>query len=424
MNVNFLDSIITANGYLNYSKEKYHFNIITNLILEKLQIVSNIIKDYNPYGQINSKLSVSDKEIKGALSLENISAFISQLGEFKNINSTIDINSINNIKIPSLTGDLNGYPFHANLSYLTVQDHSDIVLNFKADKFIGKMSKETKNETVQKEKTLKENNQKNSSKKTHYFNVKANCNINFLDVPFLRTNKVLFDMDIANITPDFENIKGYLKLDSNGGIIKDIYKLTEANAITKVLFLSLKVISNVINTLDVLDLLNSLASILNSKDDITKENEAIVHHQKIDGKIEFSSFLTKLDFLNGNAKFDKCSFVSNLLSFRVKGNMNFKENFLNITVFTAPGAHKVDGIMPLTMKIRGTMDNPKGSLSLLGSVSSLVGDMLMKNIVSDNLKKGVFALFGLKKNDKTGNEIKESVTGSTTTAIPSNIETK
>jgi hypothetical protein len=70
------------------------------------------------------------------------------------------------------------------------------------------------------------------------------------------------------------------------------------------------------------------------------------------------------------------------------------------------------------------MDNPKGSLSLLGSVSSLVGDMLMKNIVSDKLKKGVFALFGLKKNDEKGNEIKESVTISTTTAIPLDIETK
>ena len=424
LNVNILDSTITANGHLNYSQQKYHFNVVANLILEKLQTISNLITPYKPCGQINSKLSVSNKEIKGFLSLENVCAFTSQLGDFKNINSKIDINSINNIKIPSLTGELNGYPFYANLSYLTVQDHSDIILNFKADKFIGKMSKETTNETVQKEKTVKENNQENSSKKTHSYNIKAHCNINFLDVPFLRANKMLFDMDIENITPGFKNIKGFLKLDSNNGIIKDIYKLTEANAITKGLFLSLKVISNVINTLDVLDLLNSLASILNSKDDITKENEAIVHHQKIDGKIEFSSFLTKLDFLNGNAKFDKCSFVSNLLSFRVKGNMNFKENFLNMTVFTAPGAHKVDGIMPLTMKIRGTMDNPKGSLSLLGSVSSLVGDMLMKNIVSDNLKKGVFALFGLKKNDKTGNEIKESVTGSTTTAIPSNIETK
>ena len=108
LNVNILDSTITANGHLNYSQQKYHFNVVANLILEKLQTISNLITPYKPCGQINSKLSVSNKEIKGFLSLENVCAFTSQLGDFKNINSKIDINSINNIKIPSLTGELNG----------------------------------------------------------------------------------------------------------------------------------------------------------------------------------------------------------------------------------------------------------------------------------------------------------------------------
>jgi hypothetical protein len=97
--------------------------------------------------------------------------------------------------------------------------------------------------------------------------------------------------------------------------------------------------------------------------------------------------------------------------------MNFKENAIDMTVFTAPGEHEVDGIMPLTMKIGGTMDEPKGSLSLLGSVSALVGDMLTKNVVADKLKKGFSALFGLKKNDEQGNEIKEEVNTSSSTAV-------
>lgn len=423
LNVNLLDSTIDANGYLNYSKMNYNFNVIINLILEKLQPVAKLIETYKPSGQINSELTVSDTEIKGFLSLANVCAFTPQLGDFKNINSKIDINSINDIKMPSLTGELNGYPFKANLSYLMAQDHGDIVLGFKADKFIGKMTKEeAQKESAQKEEpkketeeTTTENKQEESSSKLPPFNVKADCNINFLDIPFLRANNLMFNMDIANITPGFHNIKGYLKLDSSNGLIKNIYKLTEANAITKGLFLSLKIISDVINALNVLDLLSSLGSVLNSKDDATKENEAIVEHQKIDGQIEFSSFLTKLDFSNGNAKFDKCSFVSNLLSFRVTGDMNFQEQAIDMTVYAAPGSHEVDGIMPLTMKIGGTMDEPKGSLSLLGSISSLVGDMLTKNVVSDKLKKGFSALFGLKKNDENGNEIKEEVNTSSAT---------
>lgn len=427
LNVNILDSTISANGYLNYSKMNYNFNVIINLILEKLQPITKLIETYKPTGLINSELTVSDTEIKGFLSLENVCAFTPQMGDFKNINSKIDINSINDIKMPSLTGELNGYPFNANFSYLMAEDHGDIVLGFKADKFIGKMSEDAQ----KKEEPAKENNttntqdnQEKSSSSLPPFNVKADCNINFLDVPFLRANNVLFNMDISNVTPGFQNIKGYLKLDSSNGLIKDIYKLTEANAITKGLFLSLKIISDVINALNVLDLLSSLGSVLNSKDDATKENEAIVEHQKIDGQIEFSSFLTKLDFSKGNAKFDKCSFVSNLLSFRVTGDMNFRENILDMTVFAAPGSHEVDGIMPLTMNIGGTMDEPKGSLSLLGSISSLVGDMLTKNVVSDKLKKGFSALFGLKKNDENGNEIKEEVSTSSATTVSTATVTK
>lgn len=427
LNVNILDSTISANGYLNYSKMNYNFNVIINLILEKLQPITKLIETYKPTGLINSELTVSDTEIKGFLSLENVCAFTPQMGDFKNINSKIEINSINDIKMPSLTGELNGYPFNANFSYLMAEDHGDIVLGFKADKFIGKMSEDAQ----KKEEPAKENNttntqdnQEKSSSSLPPFNVKADCNINFLDVPFLRANNVLFNMDISNVTPGFQNIKGYLKLDSSNGLIKDIYKLTEANAITKGLFLSLKIISDVINALNVLDLLSSLGSVLNSKDDATKENEAIVEHQKIDGQIEFSSFLTKLDFSKGNAKFDKCSFVSNLLSFRVTGDMNFRENILDMTVFAAPGSHEVDGIMPLTMNIGGTMDEPKGSLSLLGSISSLVGDMLTKNVVSDKLKKGFSALFGLKKNDENGNEIKEEVSTSSATTVSTATVTK
>lgn len=431
LNVNILDSTISANGYLNYSKMNYNFNVIINLILEKLQPITKLIETYKPTGLINSELTVSDTEIKGFLSLENVCAFTPQMGDFKNINSKIDINSINDIKMPSLTGELNGYPFNANFSYLMAENHGDIVLGFKADKFIGKMSEDAQKESKQKEEPAKENNttntkdnQEKSSSSLPPFNVKADCNINFLDVPFLRANNVLFNMDISNVTPGFQNIKGYLKLDSSDGLIKDIYKLTEANAITKGLFLSLKIISDVINALNVLDLLSSLGSVLNSKDEATKENEAIVEHQKIDGQIEFSSFLTKLDFSKGNAKFDKCSFVSNLLSFRVTGDMNFRENILDMTVFAAPGSHEVDGIMPLTMNIGGTMDEPKGSLSLLGSISSLVGDMLTKNVVSDKLKKGFSALFGLKKNDENGKEIKEEVNTSSATTVSTATVTK
>ena len=138
------------------------------------------------------------------------------------------------------------------------------------------------------------------------------------------------------------------------------------------------------------------------------EEHAQEQNKKIDGKIDFLSFITSINFENGKGTFDKCSFVSNLLSFKVTGEMNFKDDLLKMTVNAAPGRHEDDGIMPLTMKIGGTMEEPSGSLSLLGSVTTLVGDALMKNVVSSSLKSGFTKLLGLKKHDENGNEIVES----------------
>ena len=97
--------------------------------------------------------------------------------------------------------------------------------------------------------------------------------------------------------------------------------------------------------------------------------------------------------------------------------MNFKKDSLNMTVNAAPGRHEDDGIMPLTMKIGGTMEEPSGSLSLLGSITNLVGDALLKNVVSSKLKTGFTKLLGLKKHDENGNDIIESTGTVSTEAV-------
>ena len=152
-------------------------------------------------------------------------------------------------------------------------------------------------------------------------------------------------------------------------------------------------------------------------EEITEEH-AQEQSKKLDGKIDFLTFITSINFEEGNGVLDKCSFVSNLLSFKVTGEMNFKKDLLKMTVNAAPGRHEDDGIMPLTMKIGGTMEEPSGSLSLLGSVTTLVGDVLMKNAVSDTLKSGFTKLLGLKKHDENGNEIPEPETPADTETLP------
>jgi AsmA protein len=431
-NINLLDSNITAKGNLNYGKKdlEYDINVIINLILENFHKVTKLIHPYNPTGKIEGNVNVTNKEsvLSGECLLINISAFTPQLGDFSEINSKIQINTISDIKIPSLTGKLNKYPFKSSASYVMGKEKGSITANLTADRVYGKMSKEYEKEADQKAEQTKQEAAQEPKKEVPAnkpaetkssmtpLDILVTANIKDLDVPFFMGKNINFKMDMQKVTTDLNAVVGTLDLSTDNGIIKDIYKLTESNVVIKGLFLSLKIVSDVINALNVLDILNTLGSaIFSSKDKNENETEMTEEHAqaqqtKIDGKIDFVSFVTSLKFENGKGTFNKCSFVSNLLSFKVGGEMDFKEDKLKMTVNAAPGKHEDDGIMPLTMKIGGTMEEPSGSLSLLGSVTNLVGDALTKNIVSSTLKSGFIKLLGLKKHDENGNEIKEEST--------------
>jgi AsmA protein len=433
LDVNVLESTINASGNLNYGKEEleYDINVVINFILDKIHKVSSLINPYNPTGKIQANLNVTNKSsvISGTASLIDVCAFTPQLGNFTAINSQININNINDIKIPELTGKLNKYPFKSSAVYVIEKDKGTIKADFTADRFYGKMDKKYEEEMKKKdeenkikqemqEKEAKENTEPKEETKTDFplppLDILATVNIKDLDVPFFMGKDINFKMDMKKVTPDLNAVIGTLDLSTDNGVIKDIYKLTESNVVIKGLFLSLKIVSDVINALNVLDILNSIGSaIVSSKEEDTNATEMTEEHaqeqnKKIDGKIDFISFITSINFEHGKGTFNKCSFVSNLLSFKVGGEMNFKDNLLKMTVNAAPGRHEDDGIMPLTMKIGGTMDEPSGSLSLLGSVTTLVGDALMKNVVSSNLKAGFTKLLGLKKHDEQGNDIIES----------------
>ncbi|MCR4663160.1 MAG: AsmA family protein [Endomicrobiaceae bacterium] len=432
LDIEVLDSTINVNGNLNYGKEEleYNLNVIINFILDKIYEVSKLINPYNPTGKIQANLNVTNKAsvVSGTVSLVDISAFTPQLGNFTEINSQININNINDIKIPELTGKLNKYPFKSSAVYVIEEEKGTINVDFTADRFYGKMDKEYEKdinkraeeniiEQEMKEKEATEN-AVNGNQKSDFplppLDISASVKIKDLDVPFFMGKDINFKMNMKKVTPDLNAVIGTLELSTDNGIIKDIYKLTESNVVIKGLFLSLKIVSDVINALNVLDILNSIGSaIISSKKEDTNATEMTEEHaqeqnKKLEGKIDFLSFITSINFEHGKGTFKKCSFVSNLLSFKVGGEMNFKDNLLNMTVNAAPGRHEDDGIMPLTMKIGGTMDKPSGSLSLLGSITNLVGDALLKNVVSSKLKSGFTKLLGLKKHDEKGNEITES----------------
>ena len=208
-----------------------------------------------------------------------------------------------------------------------------------------------------------------------------------VSVPYFYAKSVAIHTRLTGITAELDKADGTAEMQIGEGEIQDIYKLTQANSVTKAMFLSLSVVSRVINSLNVVDLLSKLMP--GGKEQMPEK--------KTDGKLAFESFSGALKFNKGVMEMTKGSFVSDLMSLKISGTTNFRNGVLDMQVNAAPGKHYDTGIMPITLKIGGTVDEPKGSLSMLGSAAALVTQAVGNNFASNAVKKGVGGIFGLFK---------------------------
>lgn len=208
-----------------------------------------------------------------------------------------------------------------------------------------------------------------------------------VSVPYFYAKSVDINTRLTGITAELDKADGTAEMQIGEGEIQDIYKLTQANSVTKAMFLSLSVVSRVINSLNVVDLLSKLMP----------GDKEQMPEKKTDGKLAFESFSGALKFNKGVMEMTKGSFVSDFMSLKISGTTNFRNGVLDMQVNAAPGKHYDTGIMPITLKIGGTVDEPKGSLSMLGSAAALVTQAVGNNFASNAVKKGVGGFFGLFK---------------------------
>ena len=227
-----------------------------------------------------------------------------------------------------------------------------------------------------------------------------------VSVPYFYAKSVDIHTRLTGITAELDKADGTVDMQIGEGEIQDIYKLTQANSVTKAMFLSLSVVSRVINSLNVVDLLSKLMP----------GDKEQMPEKKTDGKLAFESFSGALKFNKGVMEMTKGSLVSDFMSLKISGTTNFRNGVLDMQVNAAPGKHYDTGIMPITLKIGGTVDEPKGSLSMLGSAAALVTQAVGNNFASNAVKKGVGGFFGLfkKKQDAPA----ESFPGQEDTFVP------
>lgn len=405
---------ITAQGAVPWANNELDLTTKATVQLDDLAEVFPLAKPYNLGGKITLNATAAAQKISAKAAWLAGKLRVAQAGDFSELQVILDGEEHAGWKdgkgTLEINGELNGEPFETKLSF--TQTPKKIMANLKASArrlVLPPAEKSAKNSSQ----LVAQNN--TSLQKSAWplppITAQADVQIMSLDAPYLRGNDLDFKLDMSGITPRLNQAHGTLALSIADGQITDLYHLTDSNALMKVLFMSLNVVGKVFNSLDVLSVLGGLTetSKQDEADEVIKiipdENGEMIavkvpaHARKVDGKLAYDKFVTDVQFDTGVATVKKGSFVSDMMSFNVSGTTNFKTEKIDMTVHAAPGKHDTDGVMPLTLKIGGTVSEPSGSMSVVGSVTSLVTQGVTNNFASRAVKKGVGGVLGLFQKD-------------------------
>ena len=358
-NIKLSDSLADIKGNINWNNNKsfiYNLNLNLNLLLDN--IGKNFPK-YNLSGQLKSNAVVSNSNFSGTLNCKNLAFEYLTLAKVSKLNLDLSAKSKNNITVSKLNGIFNGGKFNGDGSYI----NNDIKVNFIMDKLVinkstqtvatkqenkkqdEKNQKEQKQETQKKE-TTKQTSQKSSASKN--FNVYSDIKISQIDVPYLTSKEATLKSSIKNVGNSLAKANGTFDLTISSGTITNTKEFAQDNKYLKT-FLSL---------------FNVLNNDKNAKDsNIQKKNKDDIVYRKIK---------TDVLFTDGLMKTQDVSIDLPATTITAKGTVNFKNEELKLSVNT--GAY-------VTMKVTGTLSDPKTSFDVVGSVA----DVLSKNVL-----KGLF----------------------------------
>ncbi|MBR4355180.1 MAG: AsmA family protein [Elusimicrobiaceae bacterium] len=410
-----------ANGQLQFARAAYTVSADLQADLDKLKEGISSTEPYQLAGNVHLKMNTTPTDMTAHMELSEVQVQVPHTGKFSQLQAALDAQERMNFKggngVFVAHGELNGEPFQTTLQW--TQTVKEIAANWqaKAERLVlPPYSADKKNS--------KDSSSASSSNSTAQpwslppLSIKTNVQIGSLDAPYLRGKDLNFQTDLSGVTPKLDGAHGTFSLALQDGEITDLYQLTDSNRIAKIMFLSLNVVGKVFNSLDVLSVLSGLTNIGKSKD---QEGEVIqmipgedgvmipvkvpASKRKVDGRLAYDRFRTDILFDDGVATIETGEFISDMMSFQITGTSDFNTEKLNMTVRAAPGKHEAGGIMPLTLKIGGTVSEPEGNMRLVSSVSSLVTQSVTNNFASRAVKKGIGGIFGLfKKKDQENTE--------------------
>ncbi|GAB1402170.1 hypothetical protein MASR1M68_10810 [Elusimicrobiota bacterium] len=320
-------STCNISGTVNWRDKDLKYNLKTNIdiLLDKL---SEIFPKYALNGRIKSKLEISNSVFNGNIEGTNISFKYEQPSvDLNNTNFKVIIYSKNNIVLNNSSGIFNTGNFKFSGSY----SGNNIDLKLKMDKLIIKESSSTA--------VTKNEETKNENKSGYNINLNTDVSIDNLDVPYLTGRNAYFKTSLKSITPDMKTSNGSCTAGVDNGKITNVEKLAE-NKFAKIFLMIFNVLNNNIKQSQKID-------------DTNKKG------------INYDSLIFDVAFINGKMTTKKINFKMPVTTITTTGFVDFKADSINLNVNTGLYAK---------MKVAGTIENPKTSFDVIGTVGEILND--------------------------------------------------
>ncbi|MBO4707234.1 MAG: AsmA family protein [Elusimicrobiaceae bacterium] len=379
--------ISLANSYIknvadvDFSSDDLSYKANTDFHISLTDIYSSakeMLKEIAPEGVILGNLKTASAKpypnIEGKISLKNIGAIIADK-QLKNFNGEVIIKSVKDIKTNRMSGIYNNSKFTTSIAYNQPKKPVNIDFMLDLDKFtlddinFDELLGSSSQEPQQEQRTdTKQQDQKNDF---GMYNIKADVKVKEVANNVLTANNLILKADLKNFANDLSNLQGNLTFSSENGEIRDINKLMNSSKIIKAAFSVIKVLQQVF----------SVAKL----EKLSLGNNDTITYSEIEGAYTIQ---------NGLINLDKSTIVSNLLTVKASGTIDLVSEGLNMKVNTHLGkVTEGSGFKPIVLKIKGTMNDPKYSVDVLSSVTSMVnvpGNILKGGAkVSTNTASGV-----------------------------------
>ncbi|MCR5504690.1 MAG: AsmA family protein [Elusimicrobiaceae bacterium] len=349
------------------AETKFDF-LLTDIYESAKDMLEEIAPTGNIGGYLNTFSTKSGPEMKGKVMITDVGAIIDKK-ELKGLTGEITIASLKDIKTNIITGTYHDSNFKTSLSYTQPDKPINIDFMLDLEKFtlndinLDEILKTTTN-IVKTEEQPKANEakikEKNGNNKDFgIYNIKLDVKVKEVSNNVLTANDLSLKADLKNLSNDISKLQGTLNFKSANGEIRDINKIMNSSKILMAVFSVVKVVQQVfsIAKLDGISWGSTLA------------------YSQIEGIYTIK---------DGVINLDKSIIATDLLTVKAGGNIDLVTEKLNMKVDTHFGkVTEGSGFKPVVLNIKGTMSEPKYSVNVVSTVTSLV------NIPTNILKTGV-----------------------------------